>query len=102
MGTDYRNNRTVGYAMKSYLYGFILNLQFLSIIPFPMEVPMEKKNIERSVQTFPVLGLIQGIIYAGSFYLLLEWRSEEHTSELQSRFDLVCRLLLEKKNEPQH
>src|SRR6202048_503910 len=25
-------------------------------------------------------------------------RSEEHTSELQSRFDLVCRLLLEEKN----
>src|SRR5207249_10649873 len=28
---------------------------------------------------------------------LQESRSEEHTSELQSRFDLVCRLLLEKK-----
>src|SRR5207249_8019193 len=27
----------------------------------------------------------------------LVYRSEEHTSELQSRFDLVCRLLLEKK-----
>src|SRR5437773_8169096 len=27
-------------------------------------------------------------------------RSEEHTSELQSHHDLVCRLLLEKKNEP--
>src|SRR5207249_8454784 len=27
----------------------------------------------------------------------LDARSEEHTSELQSRFDLVCRLLLEKK-----
>src|SRR5699024_12773334 len=27
-------------------------------------------------------------------------RSEEHTSELQSRFDLVCRLLLEKKKLP--
>src|SRR5699024_12305661 len=26
-------------------------------------------------------------------------RSEEHTSELQSRFDLVCRLLLAKKNQ---
>src|SRR5690606_41482702 len=26
------------------------------------------------------------------------WRSEEHTSELQSRENLVCRLLLEKKN----
>src|SRR5207249_5513496 len=29
-------------------------------------------------------------------------RSEEHTSELQSRFDLVCRLLLEKKNKTIH
>src|SRR5437867_8996258 len=29
----------------------------------------------------------------------LTQRSEEHTSELQSRFDLVCRLLLEKKNK---
>src|SRR2546422_3743366 len=28
---------------------------------------------------------------------LREWRSEEHTSELQSRLHLVCRLLLEKK-----
>src|SRR6266576_4088223 len=31
--------------------------------------------------------------YGGAF------RSEEHTSELQSRRDLVCRLLLEKKKE---
>src|SRR5699024_9869189 len=32
-------------------------------------------------------------------YRSLNGRSEEHTSELQSRFDLVCRLLLEKKNQ---
>src|SRR5699024_51322 len=31
--------------------------------------------------------------------LICDIRSEEHTSELQSRFDLVCRLLLEKKNK---
>src|SRR5207249_6764758 len=30
-------------------------------------------------------------------YRVLEARSEEHTSELQSRSDLVCRLLLENK-----
>src|SRR5699024_1634127 len=30
---------------------------------------------------------------------LTKRRSEEHTSELQSRFDLVCRLLLEKKKK---
>src|SRR2546422_6995710 len=28
-----------------------------------------------------------------------QWRSEEHTSELQSRLHLVCRLLLEKKKK---
>src|SRR5207249_10547338 len=34
---------------------------------------------------------------AGVALVLFYARSEEHTSELQSRFDLVCRLLLEKK-----
>src|SRR5690554_7500840 len=35
--------------------------------------------------------------YSGGEYNLLTLRSEEHTSELQSRPHLVCRLLLEKK-----
>src|SRR2546430_11304488 len=35
--------------------------------------------------------------YAGARLLLEEMRSEEHTSELQSQSNLVCRLLLEKK-----
>src|SRR5438067_9137152 len=39
-----------------------------------------------------------GIEFWGSSFLA-DPRSEEHTSELQSRFDLVCRLLLEKKNK---
>src|SRR6185312_11465055 len=36
-------------------------------------------------------------LVGGHPHALLERRSEEHTSELQSRSDLVCRLLLEKK-----
>src|SRR5438093_8742160 len=32
--------------------------------------------------------------------LCAAWRSEEHTSELQSLTNLVCRLLLEKKKKP--
>src|SRR5699024_11972840 len=40
-----------------------------------------------------LFNLIQTNLIMIKFYL----RSEEHTSELQSRFDLVCRLLLEKK-----
>src|SRR5690625_6556944 len=35
----------------------------------------------------------------GSCTVLVDGRSEEHTSELQSRGHLVCRLLLEKKNK---
>src|SRR5699024_12670960 len=39
----------------------------------------------------------RGTAPAGFFVETRRTRSEEHTSELQSRFDLVCRLLLEKK-----
>src|SRR5438105_6152490 len=35
----------------------------------------------------------------GFHFLTTSTRSEEHTSELQSRVDLVCRLLLEKKKK---
>src|SRR5699024_11865362 len=37
------------------------------------------------------------VAHAPTFAGGIRTRSEEHTSELQSRFDLVCRLLLEKK-----
>src|SRR5207249_11974619 len=40
----------------------------------------------------PFLLYLDGMVVGGRID-----RSEEHTSELQSRFDLVCRLLLEKK-----
>src|SRR5699024_11522597 len=57
-----------------------------------------------SIQTFLiclVYFIVPFFIYKNSFsnsmIALFICRSEEHTSELQSRFDLVCRLLLEKK-----
>src|SRR5699024_11673022 len=51
----------------------------------------------------PVYDIVWDYVVPLSIPLLLfqadigEIRSEEHTSELQSRFDIVCRLLLEKK-----
>src|SRR5699024_12006917 len=45
------------------------------------------------------LALVPIYFYVINYFLGMTLsRSEEHTSELQSRFDLVCRLLLEKKN----
>src|SRR5207247_11154027 len=44
-------------------------------------------------------GSLEQLVNHGTGWARLEYRrSEEHTSELQSRVDLVCRLLLEKKN----
>src|SRR5437660_12315050 len=46
-------------------------------------------------------GTASGVVagWMGSVVIRPETRSEEHTSELQSRGHLVCRLLLEKKKE---
>src|SRR5438034_6631049 len=49
------------------------------------------------LQSFPG----QGMPTSGLFSRNLKKRSEEHTSELQSHSDLVCRLLLEKKKKSQ-
>src|SRR5699024_12021129 len=48
------------------------------------------------IMVFAIIVMITWFIF---FYrgILIGFRSEEHTSELQSRFDIVCRLLLEKK-----
>src|SRR5204863_8324264 len=61
---------------------------------------------------FPYTTLFRsgGKVYVGGRYTSMgNWvtrrnaaRSEEHTSELQSRRDLVCRLLLEKKKKHSH
>src|SRR2546422_7881833 len=45
---------------------------------------------------------IADVSVRGQHTLLLVNRSEEHTSELQSRLHLVCRLLLEKKNKTRY
>src|SRR5207247_10209197 len=48
-------------------------------------------------QNQQVGGTLGGPIVKDKIHYFASYRSEEHTSELQSRVDLVCRLLLEKK-----
>src|SRR5256885_8270387 len=50
------------------------------------------------IARFAVSAIIIGIVAARTLPRLTRLRSEEHTSELQSPCNLVCRLLLEKKN----
>nr|WP_295972846.1 adenosylcobinamide-GDP ribazoletransferase [uncultured Bacillus sp.] len=53
--------------------GLIMSIQFFTSIPIPYAVPMDKEHIERAVRTLPILGLLQGAVYAGLLYALLQW-----------------------------
>src|SRR5690625_6908966 len=83
----------------------------LSTLPFAIELSRKTKTIIKQnlwislgmvVVLIPatILGLNIGaavLAHEGSTLVVVFNRSEEHTSELQSRGHLVCRLLLEKK-----
>src|SRR5690349_25092199 len=56
--------------------------------------PLPARVVDLKPEQHEQLGLVDLAFLVG-----VEGRSEEHTSELQSRRDLVCRLLLEKKKK---
>src|SRR2546421_1853099 len=72
---------------------------------FPYTTLFRSLSLARDVQSdghcAAAAGPAPGEQHGARAVLLLRWRarSEEHTSELQSRSDLVCRLLLEKKKK---
>src|SRR5699024_12402343 len=108
---------SVSYSITHYRY---LLLLFLMIRRQPRSTLFPYTTLFRSVidkygyedlslrRLTGTLGLTTGAFYKhfkNKNDLYEKVRSEEHTSELQSRFDLVCRLLLEKKkktNEKRH
>src|SRR2546430_16157950 len=55
---------------------------------------LERQPLVRAVGVVAVVARVGGLLLE-----VLEARSEEHTSELQSQSNLVCRLLLEKKKK---
>src|SRR5207249_7572975 len=73
----------------------------LTVAPLLVDVV----RIERESEMMDVLGSepyafpSRPDVHARRVGTEMRTRSEEHTSELQSRFDLVCRLLLEKKKQ---
>src|SRR5207237_10937965 len=59
--------------------------------------PRRSASVPSSTTVTPGEAIIWPIRWV-NIEVFLRWRSEEHTSELQSHLNLVCRLLLEKKN----
>src|SRR5687768_17991908 len=68
---------------------------------FDIEEDPAERGAAALERAYATLGLAAGAGWeeVRAAYRGLARRSEEHTSELQSRLHLVCRLLLEKKNE---
>src|SRR5437867_6671922 len=65
----------------------------------------EKARAKSAIPKWALIGaailILVAIAFGFLFWQRQKLRSEEHTSELQSPYDLVCRLLLEnKKNKP--
>src|SRR5262245_64638685 len=65
---------------------------------FPNSSPIGRRfgRLPERSEQFEIIGVVKD---AKDMSLTEEWRSEEHTSELQSLRHLVCRLLLEKKKK---
>src|SRR5690606_41944722 len=72
---------------------------------FPYTTLFRSIGIPTLIQRFStrlytlILFLLSSVLAPVAIAIILECRSEEHTSELQSRENLVCRLLLEKKKQ---
>src|SRR5690554_7555437 len=68
--------------------------------PHSVHSEEDKKRIEVIYQTYDINPKTGEFLLGSNIVALIKKaRSEEHTSELQSRPHLVCRLLLEKKNK---
>src|SRR5438445_10631358 len=72
---------------------------FLMIRRPPRSTLFPYTTLFRSIDDAEHLVLVKGDIRSDEPVLVRPHRSEEHTSELQSRQYLVCRLLLEKKKK---
>src|SRR5207237_8694572 len=89
----------------------ISHVSFILVVPFyvvffflvirrpPRSTLFPYTTLFRSILHSPMLGGFFGRHFAYGSSNPFQQRSEEHTSELQSHLNLVCRLLLEKKKK---
>src|SRR5437588_903291 len=83
--------------MRRFAIAFVSHFFFLMILPPPRSTLFPYTTLFRSVEGAVVEQALEVLAGDGVPRLCTSQRSEEHTSELQSHSDLVCRLLLEKQ-----
>ena len=75
----------------------VARFSYTSLLPAMLEDKAISLAFSGVMASVNYVGYLLGALFA-IFIKSMSIRSEEHTSELQSRRNLVCRLLLEKKN----
>src|SRR2546430_5166283 len=85
--SDVCSSDLIFYPTTGNFIGFVGNLRSRSLLRRALSSFRAQEKIPSEGAALP--GFIPGV----------SWRSEEHTSELQSQSNLVCRLLLEKKKK---
>lgn len=63
----------MGYGKMKFIRGFFINMQFFTAIPIKWPLPLDKDHLQKAIQTFPLVGLFQGIFYTSLFYVFREW-----------------------------
>src|SRR5699024_11675614 len=103
--TSVKNNQTI----DSNVTGLVTSPNATNVSGFSTTIP-EDLNPKKAINK-PIPAVIPTLSGAGiaainnslkDVKVSNKKRSEEHTSELQSRFDIVCRLLLEKKKKKKY
>src|SRR5207249_11167938 len=79
-------------SVQGYRYNARVLARHLAETRFGVRIPRPQLQPAETVRF-----LLNELSHGPELWHQRSYRSEEHTSELQSRFDLVCRLLLEKK-----
>ena len=83
---------------KPWMYGSVIAKFDFPIYKTDEAIKREQDSLMKQFQPYYSVNESIGSEQVSRFlHDFSQGRSEEHTSELQSRFDLVCRLLLEKK-----
>lgn len=77
--------------MANIWYGFLINLQFFTIIPIRKEIQMTKRNLSSMIITLPMLGLFIGIIYAFTLASLTQFTN---LSNLALTFILMAIMMI--------
>src|SRR5256885_2756179 len=98
---EYAKSLSISEATTMHIQIPANQLVLMARMPMPPSINHAKRAGVRERKDYSAADYL-ALTDTRAFGMVYRWRSEEHTSELQSPCNLVCRLLLEKKKPQRH